>query len=388
MNSPLAMISASNTSTRMICLALAAGVVALHLLLAQQLGTVGYMLELWFAACAIILLLRKPPTVCVQDNSDPDQCVEDSEHLVPHLTDLIWRINFSSRSVCQLNQVFTEIHPQANAENKKISVLFPARISRQYLEALISVQSTQKAQTFEYLHSGNDQVKRYFEARILPLSARDCIAVIRDITYIKDTEQALLSQQIFVQQIIDSSPNLIFVRDKHCRFLLVNRATQIQLGHELLVQSHMGLVDSPQPFTKGDDEVLETGETIRHLDSWLMPDNQLHWFDITKLPIVRNENTYILYIAMDISHLKSAEAAMEHIHSLIRSVADVLPLSFVLIEDGLITFANQEAARLLNQDNTALTGQTLANAMGQEISLDQCQMIDIPDTTNQLVIFK
>ncbi|AZN35028.1 PAS domain-containing protein [Iodobacter ciconiae] len=336
MKSPLAMIAA--LSTRMICLALVAGILASHFLLAQQPSLIGYALELWFLTCALALFLHKKQSQILPSPNTETRPVNDFSACLP---DLIWCISFANRSVNSLNHSFSDIHPQVTAENKKISSLFPARISRQYLEALISVQSTQKPQTFEYQYGGNDQVKRYFEARLLPQSSRDCMAVIRDITHIKDTEQALLNQQLFVHQIIDSSPNLIFVRDKHGRFLLVNHATQTQLGHELLVQSHMGLVDSPQPFTLGDNDVLEKGETIRHLDSWTMPDNQTHWFDITKLPIVRDENTYILSIAMDISHLKSTEAAMEDIESLIRTVADALPVRFVLVKQGLITFANQ-----------------------------------------------
>ncbi|MFC7420360.1 PAS domain-containing protein [Iodobacter arcticus] len=383
MKSPLAMISA--LSTRMICLALVAGILALHFLLAKQPSPMAYLLELWFAACVLILLLQKKHQHLL---SSPDTETLPADDFPACLPDLVWCISFANRSVNPLNQSFANIHPQANAENKKISSLFPARISRQYLEALISVQSTQKAQVFEYQFAGNDQIKRYFEARLLPQSSRDCMAIIRDITHIKDTEQALLNQQLFVHQIIDSSPNLIFVRDKHGRFLLVNHATQTQLGHELLVQSHMGLVDSPQPFTLGDNEVLEKGETIRHLDSWIMPDNQMHWFDITKLPIVRDENTYILSIAMDISHLKSTEAAMEEIQSLIRNVADALPVRFVLIEQGLITFANHGAETLFGQINKDLTGKALTGLIDPQGESGNYQIIELANMSNQLVIFK
>jgi PAS domain-containing protein len=383
MKSPLALISALHISTRMICLALVAGILALHLFVINQPSPIGYLLELWFAACALGLFLRKKHKITL---ASPDTETGSSADCSSYIPDLVWNISFANRSVNPLNQCFADIHPQVTAENKKISSLFPARISRQYLEALISVQSTQSTQVFEYQYCGNDQIKRYFETRILPQTSRECMAIIRDITHIKDTEQALLNQQLFVHQIIDSSPNLIFVRDKHGRFLLVNHATQTQLGHELLVQSHMGLVDSPQPFTLGDSDVLEKGETIRHLDSWIMPDNQLHWFDITKLPIVRDENTYILSIAMDISHLKSTEAAMVQIQNLIRNVADALPISFVLIESGLITFANQGAEGMLGQKNNELMGKTLSSQL--DTKTHHYQTIDIKNTASQVVIFK
>ena len=276
------------------------------------------------------------------------------------LPDLVWRIDFANRVVTPLNQANAIHHPVAQGNNVRLSGLFPARVSRQYLEALIAVQSSQSMQQFEYrLGNGDETGLRVFEARLLPLSTKECIALIRDVTQMKATEEALFNQQLFVHQIIDSSPNLIFVRDKHGRFLLVNRATQTTLGHELLVQSHLAAHDSPLPFTTGDTEVLENGDSVRIVDHWTLPNGRTHWFDITKQPLIRDGDVYILNIAIDITHVKAAEAALAASDPLSGGVADALPVPFMLVRDGIIEFVNNPLCERLNTPPADLLGRPL-----------------------------
>ncbi|BCL74917.1 hypothetical protein JHS3_06530 [Jeongeupia sp. HS-3] len=335
----------------------AAGIVLLLALIHVQAGPAAtaslLALELALAACALVLLwvARRPATPAVPTDNFVD--------LPRCLPDLVWQIDYASRSALSLNTQNLEQHPAPGGGNNRISSLFPARIARQYLEALIAVQSSNKPQHFEYSIGNEERNARAFEVRIMPRSARECIALIRDISVVKDTEEALFQQQLFVNQIIDVSPNLIFVRDRHGRFLLVNRATQTTLGHDLLVQSHMGLEDDALPFTAGDTEVLEHGQTIRVVDHWTLPSGRTHWFDITKQPLVRDGQVYILSIAIDISHVKAAEAALALTDPLAGDIADALPCAFLLVRDAQIEFANLRACEFLNTPPAALLGRPI-----------------------------
>ncbi len=149
------------------------------------------------------------------------------------------------------------------------------------------------------------------------------------------------------------------MRDKHGRFLLVNRATQTTLGHELLVQSHLAAHDSQLPFTVGDTEVLENGDTVRVVDHWTLPNGRIHWFDITKQPLVRDGDVYILNIAIDITHVKAAEAALAASDPLSSGVADALPVPFMLVRDGIIEFVNNPLCERLNTPPSDLLGRPL-----------------------------
>ncbi|MBB5189560.1 PAS domain S-box-containing protein [Silvimonas terrae] len=340
------------------------GIAALHTWGGVTPGLPLWLIEAWLVAgsVALALLATRSPThrIDVALEAEPASTDVATIPIAHCLPDLVWRIDYANRTVTSLNEATAQFHPSACDGNGRLSGLFPARVSRQYLEALISVQSTQVQQQFEYrLGNGNESGQHVFEARLLPLSPGECLAVIRDITQMKATEEALFQQQLFVHQIIDSSPNLIFVRDKHGRFLLVNRATQTTLGHELLVQSHLAAHDQAMPFTTGDTEVLEHGETVRIVDHWTLPNGRTHWFDITKQPLVREGDVYILSIAIDITHVKAAEALIASSDPLSEGVADALPVPFMLLRKGIIEFVNNPFCERLNTPPTDLLGRPL-----------------------------
>lgn len=221
--------------------------------------------------------------------------------------DLLWRIRYAGREVESLNDSYADIHPGARAKNIRITSLFPAWVARQYLEALIEVQSQGKIKCFEYRLPLKDNKTAIFEARIQPFSDEDCIATICDITASKMAEEALFSQQLFLYQIIDSSPLIIFVRDRFGRFLILNQTAQHTLGHEALVLSHLALTDDQALFTAGDQEVFAEGHTVHLLDYIVQANGKKEWFEVTKVPLIREKETYVLVTAMNITHLKLAE---------------------------------------------------------------------------------
>ncbi|MBE9610341.1 PAS domain-containing protein [Chitinilyticum piscinae] len=292
--------------------------------------------------------------------------------LLGDIPDLLWLIEGSDRTITPLNRNRLEKHPDGAGDKDRLSNILPSRAARLYLEALIALQSDETPQRFEY-QLGQDGEQSTYEARLVPLEGNRCLAVIRDISHIKAMEEALLHQQLFVHQIIDATPALVFVRDRHGRFLLVNRATQSTLGHELLVQSHMAWLDPDRPFATGDEEVLEQQRSVRLLDQWTLPNGQVHWFDVTKQPLLRDDETYILNIAIDITHLKAAESALASGDSLLHAMADALPHPFLLVEDGVVEFANYAACDLLGLTPTELIGEPLDQLASNAAALQQAE---------------
>ncbi|HSC81259.1 MAG TPA: PAS domain-containing protein [Chitinolyticbacter sp.] len=350
--------------------------IALQWWAADRIGNGIWLVHAWIALAVIGLIhvawRRAPlPEPTQADDAVTQAVVDDAvAHCLP---DIVWRIDYATRAVTALNPNDVAGHPRVTEVGAKLSTLLPARVSRQYLEALITVQSTQAPQQFEYRLAASEQDdQRAFEARLLPLSGKECLALIRDVSDMKATEEALFNQQLFVHQIIDSSPSLIFVRDKHGRFLLVNRATQSALGHDLLVQSHTGFAEQQLPFTSGDADVLDKGETVRIVDHYTLANGRTHWFDIIKQPLIRDGEIYILSIAMDISHVKAAEAALAGSDPLSGEVADALPQPFMLVRDGVIEFANLAACLLLNAPPSAVLGRPLTAFASNANALLSC----------------
>ncbi|WP_410498746.1 PAS domain-containing protein [Chitinibacter sp. S2-10] len=309
------------------------------------------------------------------ENSGTIASPAQADDVLAGIPDLIWTIDYANRNVASHNQTQIAHHPQV-AQFAKLASLFPARVSRQFLETLIELQNTQQAARFEYT-LGDENSQHTFEARLAPLSARHCVVIIRDISHIKHTEEALFKQQLFTQQIIDSSPNLIFIRDKHGRFLLVNQPAQTLLGHDLLVQSHMGLDEDTPILSAGDNEVLATGQTIRLEESFTLPNGRTHWLDMTKLAIEREGECYILGIALDITQQKENEAAQNGGGLLVRAMANALPHAFMLVQDGQIVFANHAACQRLGFEPQQLIGEALNHFYTAPHLLEHCETLSL-----------
>ena len=324
---------------------------------------IGINLVLILVALIAALIISKPKPKLIPQASQHSTIVPPAQatDTLAALPDLIWTIDYASRRVTAQNQALNANHPDGVAQSK-LATLFPARVSRQFLECLIKIQNTQTAQRFEYQL---DNTEITFEARLAPLTSRSCVVIIRDISSTKAIEAALFQQQRFTQQILDANPSLIFVRDKHHRFLLVNQATQSLLGHELLVQSHMGLDEDTSILTAGDDEVLQYGNTVRLEDCCSLHNGRTHWFDLTKIPLEREGQIYILTIAIDITHLKESEQAQVGTSHLVRAMADVLPQPFLLVENEIIQFANVAACTRLGLSADKIIGECISQlAMG------------------------
>lgn len=329
-------------------------------------------------------LICKASTPCGTTPCADEACGED---MLQHIPDLLWSIDFGCRTVTQLNTAYKDTHPQAADANIRLATLLPARIARLFLESLIEVQNRREMIRFEYQISETDGNSHTFEARLIPGSSRECIAIIREISHIKATEEALINQQIFLQKIVDNSPDLIFVRDRHGRFLLVNRATQATLGHELLTQSHTGLAEDQIPFLTGDHEVLQTGETAEIIEKITLPNGQTRWYSVTKLPLERDGDTYLLCIAVDITHFHASEAAQLGADSFVRAIVENLPLAFVLLENGGIVFANLAACDLLAAKPDDLIGANLASQCEQHgINAEAPRAVDCASIALQLVV--
>lgn len=128
-----------------------------------------------------------------------------------------------------------------------------------------------------------------------PVSA---LGTVQDISTRKTTELQLKQSRTLLRQVIDATPDWIFVKDRAHRFILVNKAfAQAQglnpeqmLGKvdmeiwpgDLRLGDQCKLIDS---FHADDDRALD-GEIVQNLSDWVtLADGRLRRFDTFKLPL-------------------------------------------------------------------------------------------------------
>lgn len=146
----------------------------------------------------------------------------------------------------------------------------------------------------------------------------DAFGTTEDITDIKNAQETLQYERAFLRQVIDTTPNMIFVKDREGRFLLSNETLARNYGTSS--ESMIGLSD--ENFNSNADEVahfyqddLEVIHTCKpkHIQEEKLThaDGSVHWYSTVKIPLIENgECNKLLGVATDITDRKRAEEAL------------------------------------------------------------------------------
>ncbi|MFB2896840.1 PAS domain S-box protein [Aerosakkonemataceae cyanobacterium BLCC-F50] len=137
-------------------------------------------------------------------------------------------------------------------------------------------------------------------------------------------EAALREQKKFLQDVIDTNPNLIFVKDWEGRFVLANQACADIVS--LTVEQMLDKTDAElnpnsgeaQQFDRDDREVMTTRKTKFIAEEQLTNfTGEVRWLQIVKKPILSSdgETIQLLGVASDITERKRAEIALQKLNS-------------------------------------------------------------------------
>ena len=134
---------------------------------------------------------------------------------------------------------------------------------------------------------------------------------------LKTSEGALRAQELFLREVIDANPHLIFAKDWDGRFTLANRTIASLYG--TTPANLVGKTDAdfnPDPrqvagFLREDRSVMTLGEPLFITEQTVTrPDTgETRWFQTIKVPLrgVNGERTQVLGVATDITQRKALE---------------------------------------------------------------------------------
>ncbi|MBM3556124.1 MAG: PAS domain S-box protein [Alphaproteobacteria bacterium] len=195
-----------------------------------------------------------------------------------------------------------------------------------------------------------------------------------DVTELRRTQAALEQNRRLLRAILDSVPDLLSVKDRDLRFLLVNRAEMDFCGlpEERIVGRRMSELPSglshlnpgrAEELEAGDREVIETGRrVIAPAFEAVALDGSKRIFASTKVPF-RDENGTIagvLTLARDITASRAADRALGESRRLLRTIIDAIPARISAKDrDGRFVLVNKAHIDFFGYDPSTIVGRTV-----------------------------
>ncbi len=202
------------------------------------------------------------------------------------------------------------------------------------------------------------------------------LAIFRSNTRRRLMEMALTESEKRLRQIIDLVPHMIFAKDIHGRFFLVNRVVADAYGlsvEELTGKLHSDIhpnQEEVENFLRNDREVIDSGRT-KFIPEETFIDHNGHEriLQTTKIPfkLVNSDHPAMLGVAVDITALKLAEERLRAAHQQLEATLNALPdILFEVDREGRIHDYRAPYPNLLYAKPNNFLGKTVAEVIPKE----------------------
>jgi PAS domain S-box-containing protein len=254
--------------------------------------------------------------------------------------------------------------PSKDAIGKSLTEIFPnvngTRIEQFYQEVL----RTKQPQSFLNNYEVGDK-EFVFEISAYPTMAGLSVFV-KDITERKQAEENLEKEQQELDCIVDSSPIIIFYKDKEGKFIRVNKtfAEALKIPKEKFLGKTVFDFYSAkiaQGMTNDDLEVLKSGRPKLGIIEQYKSASGMRWVQTDKVPIFDKNGIPVGLVgfAQDITEQKKAE---EKLRKSEKSWSD----SFNSLEDVMIIIGKDYTIEKMNDSGLKLLGKTREEITGKK----------------------
>jgi PAS domain S-box-containing protein len=212
---------------------------------------------------------------------------------------------------------------------------------------------------------------RTFTIAVVPFPREGYVTLyFTDITEREAVRVQLQAQQQFVQQVFDTIPTLVFVRDEAQHIVFQNQAMQAMLQGSAMARPEPVAPDSVlarelAAYAAVDREVLATGQEIATEEPHTLLDGTQRWYYTIKRPLHQPDGrVQVLGVSTDITALKLAQQTLAHSEQQYRDLMHYGQTLFGTYDlQGRTLAANPALAKLLNEDVAELFGQPMADHM-------------------------
>jgi PAS domain S-box-containing protein len=223
----------------------------------------------------------------------------------------------------------------------------------------------------EQLRVSADGAVRVHHAGKMPLHREDTgetflLGFSFDIDERTRRERDLVEQREFIQGVLDTDPNLIFVKDRRGKLLFVNQALAKMFDMQPEELTNGNYVDEARQdevdlYNQTDEQVLANLETVTVEEPVTLRSGEVRWLQTTKTPLRRADGEMcVLGISVDITGRKRVEQSLEEQKDFLQTLINALP-------DAV--FAKDRDARLIlvNTAFSEATGISEQEALGTTV---------------------
>ncbi|MEW5921675.1 MAG: PAS domain S-box protein [Bacillota bacterium] len=208
-------------------------------------------------------------------------------------------------------------------------------------------------------HKNGRDIHVEVNARVIPYQGLPAfLAVFRDISARKQTEEALQASEEQYRTLVNSIPDFIYCLDREGRHTAVNQSVCQALGleaHDIIGKNHyeLGFPDKIiRQWKKLNRQVFIKGTVVKAETQTPMPDGAIHTYEIVLIPVFNKKGivTSIQGISRDITEGKKMLLALRESEEHFRQIVELLPVALFIHDGGEILFANTAAFKLIDMD--------------------------------------
>jgi len=170
----------------------------------------------------------------VSKKIEAEQALLESElqrkFILDTIPDLLFVINDEGFFTSYHGNVNNLYQPPGLFINKKVVDVLPKSLGITTMEYVEKALSTKKIQIFQYSLKIKN-IKKWYEARMLAISKKDVISIIRDITSLKEQQDELIKNKEYLQTLFDSAAEIIFTIDKSKNIIIWNASAKKISGY-------------------------------------------------------------------------------------------------------------------------------------------------------------
>jgi PAS domain S-box-containing protein len=198
----------------------------------------------------------------------------------------------------------------------------------------------------------------------------------------QQAQATIASERNLLRLLIDSFPDLIYVKDTEGRFLLGNEAVARVMGavspDELIGKTDFDYYpkELADHFCGDDKEVLTSGTPLKDREEFYTScAGPSGWYLTTKVPIrdAQGNITGLVGVSRDITSRKQSEEALRRERDLIKRIMATSPAGVIMVDpQGQITYANGVAEKVLGLKRDEILQRTYQSPEWRITDFDGC----------------